>query len=179
VYPKTVSGPKAPPVIEPRSSNMQTATIQQLKQELAALKPAQLHAVCLRLAKFKKENKELLSYLLFEAGDEAGYVQSIKAQIEEQFAAINTASVYFIKKSLRKIVRLINRYAGFSDVAVTELELRLHFCQLVNQNGWHGTAHKMLHNIYTGQLKKIQGLLQGLHPDEQYDYLREVDRLIS
>jgi hypothetical protein len=156
------------------STIMRPATIQQIKQELAVLKPAQLNAVCLRLAKFKKENKELLTYLLFEAGNEADYVQSIKEQIAEQFAAINTSSVYFIKKSLRKIVRLINRYAGFSEVTVTELELRLHFCQLVQAQGWPMGSNKALENIYEGQVKKVKTLMDTLHPDERYDYQKQV-----
>ena len=59
---------------------MRAATIQEIKQELATVKPAQLMSLCLRLAKFKKENKELLTYLLFEAGDEAGYLRLHKSR---------------------------------------------------------------------------------------------------
>ena len=40
---------------------MKAATIHEIKQELVTLKPAALSELCLRLAKFKKENKELLT----------------------------------------------------------------------------------------------------------------------
>ena len=51
---------------------MRSASVHEIKQELLTLKPAELVELCLRLAKFKKENKELLNYLLFEAQDEQG-----------------------------------------------------------------------------------------------------------
>lgn len=156
---------------------MHTATIQQIKQELATLKPAQLNALCLRLAKFKKENKELLSYLLFEASDEAAYLQSVKTELEEQFAAINTSSVYFIKKSLRKIVRIINRYSKYSEETATEIDLRLYFCEQAKAQGFPTGKNKALDNIYEGQVKKIKSLIATLHEDLQYDYTRRVQAL--
>ena len=48
---------------------MKAASISEIKTELKGLPPAQLTELCLRLARFKKENKELLTYLLFEAND--------------------------------------------------------------------------------------------------------------
>ena len=50
---------------------MKASTVSELKEELKHLPPAQLLELCLRLARFKKENKELLTYLLFEAHDTA------------------------------------------------------------------------------------------------------------
>jgi hypothetical protein len=153
---------------------MKAATIQEIKQELATVKPAQLTSLCLRLAKFKKENKELLTYLLFEAGNEEGYLRSIKSEIETQFTTINTSSAYFIKKSLRKVVRMMNRYTGFSDVAQTDVELRIHFCTLFTQYNFATYHSKMLDNIYEGQLKKIRTIIKTLHEDLQYDYEKQV-----
>jgi len=53
---------------------MKTATVTQLKKELKHHSQAELIALCLRLSKFKKENKELLTYLLFET-DEDLFIQ--------------------------------------------------------------------------------------------------------
>jgi hypothetical protein len=156
---------------------MRAATIQEIKQELTTIKPTQLMSLCLRLAKFKKENKELLTYLLFEAGDEEGYLRSIKAEIATQFTTINTSSAYFIKKSLRKVVRMMNRYTGFSDVAQTEVELRIHFCTLFTEYKFASYKSKMLDNIYEGQLKKIHTIIKTLHEDLQYDYEKQVREL--
>ena len=57
---------------------MKAATVHQIKQELKTLQPEELLELCLRLSKFKKENKELLTYLLYESADEATYVESVK-----------------------------------------------------------------------------------------------------
>ena len=67
---------------------MKTATLSELKTELTSLKSAELLALCMRLAKYKKENKELFTYLLFEANDEQGYVESIKNEIPEFFSFV-------------------------------------------------------------------------------------------
>ncbi len=58
---------------------MRTATINELKKELGTVPHAQLVGeLCLRLAKYKKESKELLTYLLFEAHSLDGYIASVK-----------------------------------------------------------------------------------------------------
>ncbi|WP_301923170.1 hypothetical protein [Ferruginibacter sp.] len=82
---------------------MKAASISDIKQELNNIAPAKLLELCLRLAKYKKDNKELLNYLLFEANDEQAYIGNVKNEMEKEFAAINTSNLYFVKKSLRKI----------------------------------------------------------------------------
>ena len=61
---------------------MKPATVKQLKDELKYLSNDELVNLCLRLSRFKKENKELLSYLLFEANNESGYIEGIKQEID-------------------------------------------------------------------------------------------------
>ena len=78
---------------------MQTATVAQIKRELKHLSLEEQTELVLRLAKFKKDNKELLTYLLFEAHDEHGYIQSVKALMDEEFAGIQTRSYYILKKT--------------------------------------------------------------------------------
>ena len=86
---------------------MKTATVKELKTELTDRSHQELIELCLRLSRFKKENKELLTYLLFESTNEEDYIISIKREIDEQFETINTASYYYIKKSIQKILRTI------------------------------------------------------------------------
>ena len=81
----------------------------------------------MRLAKYKLENKELLTYLLFEAHDESAYISMIKAEIDQYFDALPKGNVYYIKKSLRKILRITNRQVKYSGQPTTEVELRLYF----------------------------------------------------
>ncbi len=81
---------------------MKSATVSEIKKELKTRSQTELVELCLHLSKFKKENKELLTYLLYEADDEAAYIENIKIEIDEQFEAINTSSFYFVKKAYGK-----------------------------------------------------------------------------
>ena len=64
---------------------MKTATVKQLKDELKHNSSEELINLCLRLSRFKKENKELLTYLLFEAHDEDTYIENVKLEIDSLF----------------------------------------------------------------------------------------------
>src|SRR6476660_4275823 len=149
---------------------MRSASINEIKQELLALKAGELTALCLRLARFKKENKELLTYLLFEAHDEENYIKNIKEEIEELFAEINLSHLYFAKKTLRKILRVINKHSRYSRNKQTDLELRIFFCQQLITSGIPFRQNAVLSNIFDGQLKKVDAALAGLHEDLQHDY---------
>ena len=100
-------------------SIMITASLNEIKKELAELDSKTVRDMCIRLAKFKKENKELLTYLLFEAHDEPGYVSAIKAEMDTMFQSLPTGHVYYIKKSLRKILRMLNKKVKYSGVRQT------------------------------------------------------------
>ena len=156
---------------------MKSATIHELKQELQTVKAAELVELCLRLGKFKKENKELLTYLLFEAHDEQGYISGIKKEIDTQFAGINLSHLYFAKKSLRKIVRNINKYCRYSGSKPTEVELRIYFCTRLKDSGIPIKRNAVINNLYQSQLKKTNTVLKTLHEDLQYDYRKELDEL--
>jgi hypothetical protein len=155
---------------------MKAATIHEIKQELSTAKPVALIELCQRLGKFKKENKELLTYLLFEAHDEQGFIAGVKKEIDEEFTTINLSHLYFAKKSLRKIVRIINKYCRYSGIKETEIELRLHFCTALKDSGIPIEQNAVINNLYLGQLKKIHSVLSTLHEDLQYDYLKELQR---
>ena len=107
---------------------MKAVTVKKIKDELNHLPSQDLVELCLRLSKFKKENKELLTYLLFEAHDEEVYIQSVKGLIDELFEEINTKSFFYIRKSVRKILSLTKKYIRYSKKKETEVELLLHFC---------------------------------------------------
>lgn len=157
---------------------MKAATVHEIKQELLTLKPAAIAELCLRLARFKKENKELLTYLLFEAHNETAYVQAVKEEMDELFAEINKSHLYFAKKSLRKIIRIINKYCRYSVSKQTEVELRLHFCVTLKESSI-SLYNTVISNIYQSQLKKVQTVLNTLHEDLQYDYRKQLEELKS
>src|SRR5688572_27670363 len=107
---------------------MKAASLNEIRKQLTNLDAAALEGLCLTLVRFKKENKELLTYLLFEAQDEQAYIASIKSEIDDLFGQVPRANVYFVKKSIRKILRIIQKHIRYSGLAVTELEVRIYFC---------------------------------------------------
>ncbi|WP_420603263.1 hypothetical protein [Flagellimonas sp.] len=149
---------------------MKASTIAQLKKELQHRSPDELLNLCLRLGRFKKENKELLTYLLFEAGNESGYIESVKAEVDEWFFEINTNSFFYIKKSVRKILRNIKKYIRYSGNKETEVELLLYFCQKLRDFRPSIQNNTALFNLYQRQLTFISKKLDVLHEDLQYDY---------
>ena len=148
---------------------MKAATVRELKKELQQRSPADLVELCLHLSKFKKENKELMTYLLKEADEEEGYIISVKRSIENQFAEINTKSFYFIKKSVRKILRAVKKYIRYSKKKETEVELLLYFCLQLRDMSPSINRSKILKNLYLRELSAIEKKLGSLHEDLQYD----------
>ena len=156
---------------------MKASSINELKQELVNTPAPALVDLCLRLAKFKKENKELLTYLLFEAHDTSAYIRSVKEEMSLQFAGINKSNVYFVKKTIRKILRTARKYIRYSGLAIVEIELLVYFCESMKELDISINKNPVLFNIYQNQLRNIRKALTGLHEDLQYDYLKTVDKL--
>ena len=127
-------------------------------------------ALCLRLSKFKKENKELLTYLLFESDHEEGYIETVKSEIDELFSEINTNSYFYIKKSVRKILRNLKKYIRYSGHKETEVELLLYFCQKLKDFRPSIRRNTTLTNLYHRQLDFVEKKIGLLHEDLQYDY---------
>ncbi len=156
---------------------MKTSTIKELEQELGIRSPGELLKLCLRLSKFKKENKELLTYLLFESSDEASYIESVKSQVDEQFEHINRKSQYFIKKSIRRILLSTRKYIRYSQKNQTEIDLLIYFCKKLKIISPPIQKHKALLNLYNRQIDEIIKKVSFLHEDLQYDYGIELNEL--
>ena len=144
---------------------MRAASIHEIKTELSGLPPKKLLEICLRLGKFKKENKELLTYILFEAGNETGYVESVKREINEEFKDLPKPSNYHTKKSLRKILRIIARFSRYSPVTQSEIEMRIHFLTKMTESNIRVRTATALISIRDQQIKKIKSLISSLHED--------------
>jgi hypothetical protein len=156
---------------------MKPSTISQLQKELKLLDRNQVVEICIAIAKYKKENKELLSYLLFESNDEKGYVENIKKEIDELFSEINRKSTYTTKKGLQKIVRVMNRHIKYSESKQTEIELRIYFCKKVKASRIYLDSSAIISNLYYREIEKIKIAFLKLHEDLQYDYRSELEEL--
>jgi len=157
---------------------MKAATINEVKKELQTLDADTVKELCMRLAKYKKENKELLTYLLFEANNEQAYVEGVKEELNELFGTLPASNVYLIKKVLRKILRIANKQIKYSGIKQTELELRIYFCVKMKQAHVPLTTGTVLYNLYQQQLRKINDVLEKMPEDLQADYERELSLIL-
>lgn len=156
---------------------MKAASVSEIKQQLKEIKPAELIELCLRLARYKKDNKELLTYLLFEAKDLQLYIENVKEEMDEDFSQINTSNIYFAKKSLRKILRTTNKYIRYTGSKTAETELLLHYCSNFKSLNLPLRKSPALANIYEAQLKKINAAIDTMHEDLQYEYSGKLEAL--
>ena len=156
---------------------MKAVSVSHIKKELEHLSSDELTELCLRLSKFKQENKELLTYLLFEAHDEMGYIEAVKAEVDDQFEQINTSSYYYMRKSVRKILKTIKKFARYSLKKETEVELLLHFCIKLKALEPSIFDNVTLTNTFYRQLSLIKKIVKTLHEDLQYDYQQQLKEL--
>lgn len=159
---------------------MKAHSLAELKRELQLLPASDLAEICVALARYKKDNKDFLSYLLVESFDKPGFVSEIKAEVESEFEILKTQSnLYYAKKSLRKLLRLITRYSRYiNDKAVT-CDLLLHFCRHLKLSRIPFRQSQQLVNLYEQQVKKIGKLISALHEDLQHDYRTELETVES
>jgi len=156
---------------------MKAVTVKEISQELHNLTPKELRDLCLRLARFKKENKELLTYLLFESSDESSYVEGVKKVIDEQFELVNKKSYYFMKKGLRRILLNTGKFIRYSHHKKTELDLLIHYCSKLKRFTPSIQKNAALRNLYLRQIETIREKLGSVHEDLQYDYSVEIEAL--
>jgi hypothetical protein len=156
---------------------MKAVSLKEIKGELETRSPKELRELCLRLSKFKKENKELITYILFESADEEAYVESVKNELEEQFTQVNRKTYYFIKKGVRKILKNTKKYIRYSQSKKSEVDLLIWYCQKLKAFNPSIERNTALKNLYNRQLDEIILKMKSLHEDLQFDYATEIEAL--
>lgn len=158
---------------------MKSATVAELKKELEHLTPKRIAELTLRLARFKKENKELLTFLLYESDDVQGFIRGLKAEMDDEFLKMNRDTLYLAKKSLRKVLRTINKYCRYIGTDEAEVELLIHFIGNIHKTNIPFRDGVVINNLYENQLKKIRKLIDNLDEDLRYDWERELQNALS
>ena len=158
---------------------MKAASLRDIKSELKFKSKEELTELCLLITKFKKDNKELLTYLLFERHDELGYVNSIKEDIDVQFDELTRDSYYRMNKAIRKVLRSCKKFIRYSKNKESEVDILIHFCLRVKQESSHFEYNGTLLSIYDKQLEIIQKKISSLHEDLQYDYNLMIEELLD
>jgi len=156
---------------------METSSLSELKKELSLIPAKDTLEICMKLVRYKKENKELLHYLLFYAHDEQTYIETVKKEITFLLKDSIVFTLYLSKKTIRKILKITNNYIRYSKLKQTEVELRIHFCTEIKKSGILPHADKSLRNLYDRQIDKINKALEKLHEDLQHDYQEELNLL--
>ena len=156
---------------------MKAAGVKAIKEELKMRSREDLMELCLNLSKFKKENKELITYLLFEANDESYFIQGIKDEIDAEFEEVNRKSYYYVKKSIRKILRNTKKNIRYSKKKKTEVELLLFFCKKLKEFTPPIYKSVPLTKIFDREMQKIEKTILSLDPDLQYDYGIEINSI--
>lgn len=157
---------------------MKAASVKEIRNELKSRSHKELLEYCLRLSRFKKENKELLTYLLFEMSDEEAYIESVKEEIDELFKNVNRKSYYYIKKSVRKILSITKRYIRYSQKKTTEVELLIYFCMKLKGFTPSIKHNRALRNIYLRQIDSLKSTVAKLHEDLRLDYEQDMDEIV-
>ncbi|WP_124978763.1 hypothetical protein [Nonlabens xiamenensis] len=156
---------------------MKAASVKDLKEELSYRTDQELIQVILRLSRFKKENKELLTYLLFDAVDEDTYIDKVKALLDEMFLSLNTGLTYRMKKGVRKILREAKKYARYSGSKETEVAILIHFCRLMRETDSSILRSKVMRDLMERQIVLIKTRISTLHEDLQYDFEQELNMI--
>ena len=156
---------------------MKPASLSLIKSALNHRNEEELRKLCISLARHKLENKELLSYLLFDADDEDEYIRLVNEEVSHLFAQINNSNLYYIKKGVRKILRLAKKQIRFSKEAETEVAILLHFLSELKEYASYFDQSTAFRNLYDRQLQQVKKKLKTLHPDVQYDYKASLTEL--
>ncbi len=149
-----------------------------IKKELQFHDKSYLIELCLRLGRFKKENKELLAYLLFDADNERGFIENVIAENGFMFSQLPSNN-YQMAKCMRKILRLLAKYVKFMGSKEAEIEFLLCFCHNYIQYADRRGTYKPMRLIFTRQLEKIVKAIEKLHEDLQFDYASEYNSILE
>ena len=153
---------------------MKPEKLSNLKKELNERSLHELREICLHLAKYKKENKEYLNYLLFDSRDPMKYAEEVKTFLLDDFKGLNN-HYYHSTKSMRKIIRTMTKHAKYTGSKQVEIELSLWFCNNFLKYVDLTTNYRPMYSLLSSQFGKIMKLIPKLHEDLQFDYQKEFE----
>ena len=154
---------------------MKIPSLSVIKKEMSNLPQSELIEVLTTLAKYSKENKELLNYLLFEADFESNYIEKVKEELDEQFVDLRVYKPNLLKKQLQKIARTLKKNIKYSGIKQTEIELLIHFCLKMIEIKINFHRYTVMINLLKRQFARIQKVIGELDEDLQNDYNRELE----
>lgn len=158
---------------------MSTASLSDLKTRLLDKNPKELAEICIKLARYKKENKELLDYILNYDGEENRFIQKAKDEVNTQLDIDKQNNTRNSVKIIRKALKLCLKSIKYSGIKETEIELLLFFCLEIKNRYEKYYLNPVLKNMFDRQITKISKVISGLHSDLQFDYQQEIEKIIA
>ncbi|MBL7837945.1 MAG: hypothetical protein JNM67_10545 [Bacteroidetes bacterium] len=148
------------------------ASINDIRSTLKHMESVDLMQLCLRMARYKKDNKELLAYLLYESQDEQQFIENKLEEMSVLFEELQDQGSYKLVKQIRKIGRWLSKPIKYSGLPGTQAELLIHYCLHIKPWIKKKPNLNVLQTIYMQQLKKIDAALAKLHEDLRGDYTK-------
>jgi len=155
---------------------MHLFSLQEQKKELQQLSKTELEAICLRFARFKKENKELLEFVLFHQGDPQAYADALKKDLEEVFKSLSGAN-YSDAKKLRKITKALNKHAKYIQNPTLEVDLWIWFCLTYCDSMAVKSTAQVIRNFFVKAVLKVEKMQSKLHEDLAFDVAQELEKI--
>lgn len=156
---------------------MKAKSLRELREELIYAEKQDLVDFCLQLARFKLENKELLTYELFYKHNKDLYLSEIEAHIDKEFDGLNDASYFYLKKGVQKINRHVKKYIRIAKSPEIEVHLLLYFLKKFTTYEPDLLKDRILNNMYHREYKLVKNRIEKLHPDLQFDYEKVLEEV--
>jgi hypothetical protein len=158
---------------------MKPSSLKDIKSELKNCSQEELLELTLRLIRFKKDNKELVSYLLYESESDDLFIENGKEEMDAAFELINRSSFFFIRKGIRKILANTKKNIRYAQKKEIEIELLLHFCKCVLTFKPNVDRNKVIMNTLETQIRMIRKGIETLNEDLQHDYTVILEELLE
>ena len=155
---------------------MHLFSLQEQKKELHQLSKTELEAICLRFARFKKENKELLEFVLFHQGDPQAYADALKTDLADVFKSLTGAN-YSDAKKLRKITKALNKHAKYMQNPTLEADLWIWFCYTYCYSLAAKSTAQVIRNFFAKAVIKVEKIQYKLHEDLAFDVAQELEKI--
>jgi hypothetical protein len=155
---------------------MHLFSLQEQKKELQQLSKTELEAICLRFARYKKENKELLEFVLFHQGNPQAYSDALKDELEEVFTSLTGAN-YSDAKKLRKITKALNKHAKYMQNPSLEVDLWIWFCYAYCDSMAAKSTAQVIRNFFVKAILKVEKIQCKLHEDLAFDVAQELEKI--
>lgn len=157
---------------------MKTNGIAEIKKTIKNISQAELAEICLKLARFKKDNKEYIHFLLYEASDPLSYADDVKESLHDSLKNLNRHPSLKVKE-LRKHLRVLSRHIRYTSSLEVEITLLIWFTEMLVIHAGVRQSNKALYTLFIRQLEKIRKAFPKLHEDLQFDYMQPYNELLT